>query len=528
LASAARRTLVVCLLSAIVAASGCSAPARGGATDGGATGGSALGTTGGRGGGVGSGGNNGAAGAQPLGTTLPVISGLTITANPNNVLSCFVSWTTDVAATSEVQFGASQYQFHIVDDTPVTAHDVLVIGMYASTTYMLNAVSTDTAGSASATGTFTTGALPKGLPTGTVGVNNTAEVQSGWTLVNIEPSSSNGGFNGTSPGIMVMYDQTGVPVWYFVNGTTNDVRGDVSVRVLANHNIILGPSSGEPPKEIDLAGNVIWAGPPEPPVGADQTVPATAPMSHYAGKLDNGDYVTLRDLTNANGIGGAFVEELTPENDIVWQWNLFDHVTPPADAAKDWCHPNSVTVDDANGVFYLNCRFQGLIKASRSGAGDIIWTLGGQMGGDFAFNPSDSTFSDCHDPEIHGDDGTILFYNNGGSTSPPPAGVTTRVLEFKLDLSTMTANQVFDFPKSFSNVDSWYTTSWYTPYWGDADRLANGNVLVTAGFRQTNAQTRFFEFRPSDGAVVWEMTLPPDVGSYNAERLSPPPLVEPL
>ena len=499
------------------AATGCGVPGRatGGISDGGGTGGGP--------------GAGGVAGNRA--TTIPVISGLTITPNPHNNLSCFVAWTTDVASASEVQFGTATYQFHIADGTSVTAHNVLVIGMYASTTYLIKAISADAGGSASATGMFTTGALPAGLPTGTITVSNTSAAQAGWTLVNIMPASSSGGFNGfngTVPGIMTMYDMTGLPVWYFVNGTTADTRGDVSLRVLANHNLLLGPSSGEPAKEIDLAGNVVWMGPAQPAANASTSDPTTAPMSHYAGKLDNGDYVLFRDLTNANGIGGALVQELTPENDVVWQWNLFDHVTPPANAAKDWCHPNSVTVDDENGVFYLNCRFQGLIKASRSGNGDILWTLGGQGGGDFTFNPADSTFDDCHDPEIHDDDGSILLYNNGGSTTMPPAGVTTRVLEFKLDLATMTANQVFDFPESFSNVDSWYTTSWYTPYWGDADRLPNADVLVTAGFRSTTQTTHFFELRPSDGAVVWQMTLPPGVGSYQAERLSPPPLVEPL
>jgi hypothetical protein len=474
----------------------------------------------------------GAGGNLATATTIPVISGLTITPNPNNNLSCFVAWTTDVASTSEVQFGAATYQFHIADGTPVTAHNVLVIGMYATTTYMLKAVSSDAGGASSAEGSFTTGALPSGLPTGTVTAGDASAAQAGWTLVNIQPASASAGgfngFNGTVPGIMAMYDMTGAPVWYFVNGTTADARGDVSLRVLANHNLILGPSSGEPAKEIDLGGNVVWMGPAQPPTNASTSDPTTAPMSHYAGKLDNGHYVLFRDLTTAGGIGGALVQELTPDNEVVWQWNLFDHVTPPANAAKDWCHPNSVTVDDANGVFYLNCRFQGLIKASRSGNGDIVWTLGGQMGGDFSFNPADATFNDCHDPEIHTDDGSILLYNNGGSTTMPPPGVTTRVLELKLDLATMTANQVFAFPGSFSNVDAWYTTSWYTPYWGDADRLANGNVLVTAGFRSTSQATRFFEFRPSDGAVVWQMTLPMGVGSYQAERLSPPPLVAPL
>src|SRR6187399_1907969 len=56
---------------------------------------------------------NGGAGAPMAGSVAtspnaakaPVVSGLLVEPNPNNVLSCFVSWTTDVAASSEVRFG---------------------------------------------------------------------------------------------------------------------------------------------------------------------------------------------------------------------------------------------------------------------------------------------------------------------------------------------------------------------------------------------------------------------------------------
>jgi hypothetical protein len=217
---------------------------------------------------------------------------------------------------------------------------------------------------------------------------------------------------------------------------------------------------------------------------------------------------------------------LTPANEVAWSWNLFDHITPPTGAAKDWCHANSVTVDLANDVFYLSCRWQGIIKAKRSGDQAVLWVLGGQAGGDFTFDPTTAAIFDQHDPEIHSD-GTILVFDNHYGTGVVPPGTTSRVIELKLDEIAKLATPTFEFPGSYS-VDDWYRSTWLTPYWGDADRLANGNVLVTAGLRAATGQTHIFEIRPSDGNVVWQITLPVGVGSYQAERISPPPLVQAL
>ena len=59
-------------------------------------------------------------------------------------------------------------------------------------------------------------------------------------------------------------------------------------------------------------------------------------------------------------------------------------------------------------------------------------------------------------------------------------------------------------------------------FWGDVDRLPNGNFLVTAGIRSPTVEGRVFEVTKDDGKVVWEFRFPPDYGVYRSDRFTPP------
>jgi hypothetical protein len=47
-------------------------------------------------------------------------------------------------------------------------------------------------------------------------------------------------------------------------------------------------------------------------------------------------------------------------------------------------------------------------------------------------------------------------------------------------------------------------------------------VLVAAGGRGSDTESRIFEVTKDDGQVVWELRLGPDIGVYRAERVTPP------
>jgi hypothetical protein len=453
------------------------------------------------------------------------LTSLQIEANPKNVLSCFVSWKTDQAANSAVQFGTDGYQWEITDANLVTDHRVLVIGMHAAQTYQIKAISTNTSGTASGEGTFNTGNLPVSIPVAKVTVNDKTKTQPGWTLMNIQKGDGTATAKSKYPAQAVMYDSEGQPVWYYIDGTSVDRGGAVSVD-LTDVGVLIGPTlndsgtNGEPPREVDFAGNTLWQ-------CSTATCGGTGTLTHHAAKLPNGHYIIQRDVSDSKGTAPTY-EELTSDNKLVWSFDYRKFVTQPSGTSGDWCHGNSITVNIERDEVYANCRFIGLVKTTYKSP-SFKWILPASFNGKgisgIKFSPSISQFSDTHDPEIH-DDGTILFFDNGGYSGVVgeegnPHGYHSRAVEYKIDEATMTATLVWEFPGTFS-ADSWYKTDWYLPFWGDADRLANGNVLVTAGVRGATAESRIFEVTKQDGKVVWEFRLPVDYGVYRSDRITPP------
>jgi len=496
---------------------GGTAGAGGGSRAGGA--GGTGGTTVGGNGGTAAGGSGGGSGSGPT------LSGLKVDANPKNVLSAFVSWTTDQPADSVVQFGQGKYEWEISDATQVTSHKVLIIGMYAQKAYQIKAMSSTGGGTSDVTTNFTAGSLPAQIPVVKVTINDKTNVQPGWTLMNIIKSSSTMGPISNSPAAAVMYDLTGQPVWYYIDGTTADFGGAVATS-LTDKGVLIGPviaqsGNGESPREVDFAGNTLWE-------CKDVLCGGTGPLTHEAVKLSNGNYGVVRwkSLGTTSDSETTF-NEIDASGKIVWTMAFNDLVPRPSSATGDWCHGNALFINKDD--VYGNCRFMGLVKGSYKNPKTLTWFLPGSYGkatGNMTFSPTSSQYSDTHHPEVH-DDGTILFFDNGGySASMMPGGSTptyhSRAVEYTIDETKKTATLAWEFPGSF-NVDTWYKNTWYTSYFGDANRLANGNVLITAAaVSANNGDARIFEVMKADGKVVWEFRLDSGYGAYRSNRITPP------
>ena len=212
-------------------------------------------------------------------------------------------------------------------------------------------------------------------------------------------------------------------------------------------------------------------------------------LHHDVIELDNGNFLAMSyafrdidypDIGTAH-VAGDLLVEISPEGEIVWEWDSFDHLDPqrrregfdevildPAtlENAHDWTHGNGLLHDAATDAVTFSMRHQDWVIQIDRATGDILWRLGSE--GDFALGQGTWQFHQ-HSPEWQAD-GTLLLYDNGlGNPDLTFPQETSRAVRYSLDTDAMTANQEWeDEAEDFMSIIA-----------GDADRLPDGSILVT-------------------------------------------------
>lgn len=220
------------------------------------------------------------------------------------------------------------------------------------------------------------------------------------------------------------------------------------------------------------------------PVGTVQTEGLVHTDEHEFHVLPNGNYVLLsyersdRDMTAYGGepnqqVYDGVLQELTPDREVVFQWNSWDHMDY-ADRLygdRDYAHINSIFVE-ADGNWIVSSRgLSQVLKVERS-SGDVLWRFGGKSG-EFEFL-DDPLANLCGQHTVtRTARGTLLLFDNGQHCWPenPERGEHTRVAEYELDEKSRTARLVW----SYHREDA------YTYSQGSAQRLSNGNTFIGWG-----------------------------------------------
>ena len=170
-------------------------------------------------------------------------------------------------------------------------------------------------------------------------------------------------------------------------------------------------------------------------------------------------------------IVGDMVVEFTPDGEVVWSWDAFDHLDPyrigydALDAywhvrgfpdAGDWTHGNGVTYDESDDSVLVSLRLQDCILKIDRKSGEIVWILGDHANWSLKLQkklltPIGQNFRwpwHMHNPRITSE-GTIVLFDNGiygarpGDERIPFHKSFTRGVEFRVDQDKMTVEQVW-------------------------------------------------------------------------------------
>ena len=418
----------------------------------------------------------------------------------HNELATWVRWSTSTPASSRVEFGETEaYEFFVEDEGFDLEHELLVFGMRPDRTYHLQVISETEDGEQLVSDdlAYQTGTVPFSTLRTEVTHHEAQYIYPGWTLANLSLGEE------IDQVAVVMFDDEGEVVWYYsIPG--EDARADVEVSLVDNGNVLVGGAiaTNLRPVEVDMSGTIQWAGPAQ-----TDSVLAIGGMHHTFKKLPNGNYVTMF-FDFHNGLVDV-IEEFDPDLEEVWTWNTFDYLPDPE---TPYPQGNDVQVDLDDDAVYYNAHVEGALYKIDRADGHIIWILGQEQDFEMLDLQDGDWFLRAHAPHVL-PDGNLLFYDNGTSGRG-----YSRAIEYEVDTVAHTARRVWEYPGTLAD------DVWYNKIWGEADRLPNGNTLITAGSADHDDDpARIFEVT-SDGTKVWEMWLDSSeeserAGSYRAERI---------
>jgi len=237
--------------------------------------------------------------------------------------------------------------------------------------------------------------------------------------------------------------------------------------------------------------------------------------------------------------------EVTWEGDVVWEWHCSDHfdeldfseeaknilsrnpnMVPCGGGMGDWMHINSMSLLGPNKLFDAgDHRFHpdNIIWDSRESnifaivsrkTGEIVWKIGPDYNGTKALRDLGWMIGQHHAhmvPRGLPGEGNILVYDNGGwagygAPNPgSPTGIKNALRDYSrvVEFDPTTLEIVWQHtPKEAGLLHPTDSNRYYSPFISSAQRLPNGNTLITEG-----SGGRIIEVT-ADHELVWEYISP--------------------
>jgi uncharacterized protein (UPF0248 family) len=190
-----------------------------------------------------------------------------------------------------------------------------------------------------------------------------------------------------------------------------------------------------------------------------------------------------RPEADAGKMYSDYLAEVTPAGRTVWEWRTWEHLDPVADGITEvqaprtlWAQGNSVQELPDGDILASYRPTSTVIRISRK-TGKIMWKLGSP------------TVAGQHAPTLL-ENGNVLIFDNGPHRLDD-AVPYSRVIE----INPATNEIVW----KYQDKPTW---NFFSPRMGYAQRLPNGNTLITE-----SSFGRVFEVT-KEGEIVWEYVNP--------------------
>ena len=292
---------------------------------------------------------------------------------------------------------------------------------------------------------------------------------------------------------------------------------------------------------VDWDGKVIWRGGSDGPGGGLH-------QHHDWARLPNGKMLVLGTWVHKIPAFGnrvmydPVIYEVNRRGKIDWRWIASKHMNELGFTKRqlqmiyhtsvfDFFHMNDMEPLGPNHwaaagdkrfapenimISSRNANFTAIIDRK---SGHIVWEIGpnyAHSNGLFSYNkvPGPITqISGQHDshmiPEGLPGAGDVLVFDNQGEAGYPPAALKPTSGSRVLEINPVTKKVVWEYSGHNSNMPSW---DFFSPLFGSAQRLPNGNTLIDEG-----TDGRIFQVTP-DGAIVWEYVSPYITGAHYTKK----------
>jgi hypothetical protein len=198
--------------------------------------------------------------------------------------------------------------------------------------------------------------------------------------------------------------------------------------------------------------------------------------------MQSGQYAAQREA-DAGKMYSDYLAEVTRSGQTVWEWRTWEHLDPVADGIAEvqaprtlWAQGNSVQELPDGDILASYRPTATVVRISRK-TGKILWKLG------------PPTVAGQHAPTLLAN-GNILIFDNGVHRLDDSVPYSRAI---EVDPAT---NEIV---WKYQDKPTW---NFFSPRMGNAQRLPNGNTLITE-----SSFGRFFEVT-REGEIVWEYVNP--------------------